>query len=60
MPFKTYVPSGELTWEEKIEIRKVALECAARTFQGNGTVYGENVVNRAYIFEDYLMGKKNG
>jgi hypothetical protein len=56
---KTYVPSGKLTWEEKLDIRKHALECASRTYQ-NGATVAENVIIRAQIFEDYLMGKKDG
>jgi hypothetical protein len=55
-----HVPSGKLTWEEKLEIRKHALECAARTYQGQGAFNAENVTNRAAIFEDYLMGKNDG
>jgi hypothetical protein len=52
-----YVPSGKLTWEEKLEIRKHALECASRIYQNSGTV-AENVIGRAQLFEDYLIGKK--
>jgi hypothetical protein len=52
-----YVPSGKLTWEEKLEIRKHALECASRTYQ-NGANVAENVIIRAQMFEEYLMGKK--
>jgi len=52
-----YVPSGKLTWEEKLEIRKHALECACRTYQNSATV-AENVINRAQLFEEYLIGKK--
>jgi hypothetical protein len=53
-----YVPSGKLTWEEKLEIRKHALECACRTYQNDKTV-AENVINRAQLFEEYLIGKKH-
>jgi len=56
---KMYVPSGKLTWEEKLDIRKHALECASRTYQ-NGATVDENVIIRAQMFEDYLMGKNNG
>jgi hypothetical protein len=53
-----YVPSGKLTWEEKLEIRKHALECASRTHQ-NGATVAENVIIRAQLFEEYLIGKKH-
>lgn len=56
---KMYVPSGELTWEEKLDIRKHALECASRTYQNSATV-AESVIIRAQLFENYLMGKKDG
>lgn len=57
---KIRVPSRQLTWQEALEIRKHALECAARTYQGQGAFNAENVTNRAAIFEDYLMGKNDG
>ncbi len=53
-----YVPSGKLTWEEKLDIRKHALECASRTYQ-NGATVAENVIIRAQLFEEYLIGKKH-
>jgi hypothetical protein len=52
---KMYVPSGELTWEEKLDIRKHALECASRTYQ-NSTPVADVVMLRAKMFEDYLLG----
>lgn len=47
------VPSGELTWEEKLEIRKHALSCAAK-FCAEKQLSAASVVVMAREFEKYL------
>lgn len=48
----------ELTWEEKLKIRKHALECAARSRRSGYT--SDQIVHVAKVFEKYLMGEDNG
>ena len=55
---KIYVPSGELTWQEKLEIRKHALECATRA-RAQGSYSPDQLLYLTRVFEDYLMGKNN-
>jgi hypothetical protein len=56
---KIYVPSGKLTWQEKLEIRKHALECATRA-RAQGSYSPDQLVYLARVFENYLMGEENG
>lgn len=49
---KVYVPSGELTWEEKLDIRKHALEQAARYCGARGIgLTSKTVIETAQAFE---------
>ena len=54
---RVYVPSGDLTWEEKLDIRKHALECASRLRIQSG-VSSDQIVALAKAFEKYLKGEE--
>lgn len=55
---RTYFSPGQLTWEEKYEIRKHALECACRLRSGIQNGYAsDQIVSLAKVFEDYLKGE---
>ena len=56
---KIHVPSGELTWQEALDIRKHALECATRA-RAQGGYSPDQLLYLTRVFEDYLMGKKDG
>ena len=56
---KIYVPSDKLTWQEALDIRKHALECATRA-RAQGSYSPDQMVYLARVFENYLMGEENG
>lgn len=53
------VPSGRLTWEESLDIRKAALAQSAQ-YCGRRDLPASSVVMMAQEFEKYLKGETNG
>jgi hypothetical protein len=60
---RTYVPAPPAarwdTWEEKLDMRKHALECASRVYSGKGDYLSNEyaILNLSKFFESYLKGE---
>lgn len=60
-----FVPSGKLTWDERLDVRKVALNAAVHFYEGRGgpspgMPWGstsDDIIFVARKFEKYLTGE---
>ena len=58
-PISAPVMGAYLSWEERLDIRKHALECASRVYSGKGDYLSNEyaILNLSKFFESYLKGE---